>query len=471
MGSVKIILLSPAIIAFDTDYSRKWLEVFISGMEKIFYRTSGISPEIVIITDNERYSVPPFNDQENICFIIALIFKKSVRSADFLANLETIIPIVSQEYGKTEKISLLFEPIDTEERPLIMEGFKELAFPVRPSVPLDPLNYFDEINKDFFLWQKLLDVVSLMVSSAGLNAKQKVEGEAKQKIFLCNATSANAPDRDNLKNELISRGVAVFPDESEEYRQAFFTEDIEQSPSYAAIINECQLVVHFASSQGAERKSLYENQLIKEIIAVNKIYIRNPANRSPFQYIWAPYQFNPQEGVEKTLYDQLVELHSYLDGSELVLGNIEDIKSLVINRLKMIDKSMNTPTMKTGKQVYLIHHYQDSSVIQDLELKISQLGFTSDHTVFINNTGHPIRENLNKLLECDIAVILGAGRPDQWIQSKLKDIFKLSGYGRKRPFEAKVLVIEQGRLIHSPFPFGDIQLLGSTDELIRQLAN
>jgi len=104
---------------------------------------------------------------------------------------------------------------------------------------------------------------------------------------------------------------------------------------------------------------------------------------------------------------------------------------------------------KGPSMIYLIVDRDDVGEIKPLEEFLNKQGFKVLSSVFdgdlidLRNIHH---ENLRK---CDGSIIYYGKANEEWMKTKIQDLLKSPGFGRKRPMKVKAIISSEDRKIDS----------------------
>jgi hypothetical protein len=267
-------------------------------------------------------------------------------------------------------------------------------------------------NKDF--WLKVYDLLTEL----------NIIIDHNKYVYIAPCSLDQNLNRDILKRQFIKEDYEVLPHNNKKQTEKKALLDIAKS----------EFSIHILDEDFGKQNSIceyYNNIAAKHI---NSKYKTSDIGNQ-LRFIWISpelsfYDENQQLKLQKFRLD--VE---GLKGAEILQTPIELLKNLLKNRIKLGINTVTTSEL-TKKQVYLIHEEND-----DLTTVHNMLESTQ---VFVINTSfgaNRISEHRKQLVNATDVVILGDYKNINWINSKVKDILKAPGFGKKTPFNSATLLV------------------------------
>src|SRR5262249_50589240 len=131
--------------------------------------------------------------------------------------------------------------------------------------------------------------------------------------------------------------------------------------------------------------------------------------------------------------------------AEIIEGNLNLLKKDLIRRLTPPeDKPPAAPDPKTGRaagsapKLYLICGAQDESAIEEIEDYLFAQGIEVCLPAFDGSDADAEMLHQENLRSCDAVLVYYGSAPKAWVDIKLRELLKASGYGREQaiPFQA-----------------------------------
>lgn len=354
-------------------------------------------------------------------------------------------------------------------------------------------------DSDALYWDKLDDLANDVSSflesleyvdsdSPTVNYKQTKEESKALKIYLAESSYETKELRDSLRRELQESNYIIYPD-----KQLPLVDN-----SLNACINEylqsCDLAVHVVGENygivpEGSQKSLIEiqNDLASSLSVVTNIP----------RLIWVPDGFKPVDDRQKAFIAKLNEGREGVAGAELIFSSLESFKDILFDKIEVVEsqlkakesaaaKAAEAPTLSQSvstsisstsvsnddpKIVYLICDLLDIDSIKPLEDYLYDQGFEVLLPIFEGEESLIRTDHIENLKMCDVAIIFYDRANEIWLRSKTRDFLKISGYGRSKPLEQKILYIsgesnptkermrtQDAEIIHAMTAFPEAQL-------------
>ena len=324
-------------------------------------------------------------------------------------------------------------------------------------------------DSDSLYWDKLDDLANDISSfiesleymdSAGSSVAQtQVTKENKAlKIYLAESSYETKELRDSLRRELQESGYVIYPDK--------------QLPLVDNTLNGCindylqmtDLSVHVVGENygivpEGSQKSLIE---IQNDLASSASVISNIP-----RLIWIPEGFKPVDDRQKGFITKLNEGRDGVVGAELIFSSLESFKDILFDKIGAVEsqkkakeaaaaKAAEAPPAATSIQtantqasvsnedpkiVYLICDLLDVDSIKPLEDYLYDQGFEVLIPIFEGEESLIRTDHIENLKMCDVAIIFFERANEIWLRSKTRDFLKISGYGRSKPLEKKILFV------------------------------
>jgi hypothetical protein len=213
--------------------------------------------------------------------------------------------------------------------------------------------------------------------------------------------------------------------------------------------------------------------------------------------IWVPDGFKPVDDRQKAFIAKLNEGREGVAGAELICSSLESFKDILFDKIEFVEsqlkakesaaaKAAEAPPLSQSvstsisstlvsnddpKIVYLICDLLDIDSIKPLEDYLYDQGFEVLLPIFEGEESLIRTDHIENLKMCDVAIIFYDRANEIWLRSKTRDFLKISGYGRSKPLEQKILYIsgesnptkerlrtQDAELIHAMTSFPEAQL-------------
>jgi hypothetical protein len=309
-------------------------------------------------------------------------------------------------------------------------------------------NFFDEIsNKSIKLdenIEKIKDDVWLKFLDLSLEIKRRVrdlsKNQAKETIsksvFLSYTSSDQNINRLIIEREIRQLGYKIFDPSKAINDAAELKKEIEES------LAKSTLSLHII---GNSELPLVPGQEISVVEYQNKVfveYMNNNKNASIFRLIWIPPDIKPKTEKQKLFIDSFMHQVEAMGNTEIVQTPIEVFKSII--QRKLISKpAMDTIEKKSEngdkKSIYLIYNESDIEKVKLIKSEFEKKNLAVLMSEKAQNNIESIRNHHKNLIQCDAVLIVQTESNKLWLNSKISDILKAPGIGRKKKYAAKAL--------------------------------
>lgn len=294
-------------------------------------------------------------------------------------------------------------------------------------------------------WQRADDIalaIQRMLDSAddAPGASAATAPAAQPVVYLARTASDMKDLREALQRELEDRGCRVLPD----------GEPPEEAQAYAAAVRsdlqQALLSVHLV---GARYGSIPEGAEDSGVVLQADLALAQPgALRS---ILWSPAEVTAERVTEprqRAFIDRLEQAAFERDRAEFVRSSIEQLKSLLIDRLRPPAAAAPAPVTTVegagttaATAVYLVCDPVDRADSKPLKEALAALGFSVTRPSIEGTTDELLEENKANLLGCDVVVVVWGQTREAWVRGKLREAQQAPGWGRERPFRGKFVVV------------------------------
>jgi hypothetical protein len=306
-------------------------------------------------------------------------------------------------------------------------------------------------GKTFSLYSRMLDLAYDFANTIRILKNENSENADIKYVYLGIATLDMQDSRDEIRRELQQYGYRVLPlvnipanlGEFEE----FLTNNLKLSDAIVQLMG-----MQYGETIKGSKYSLpdLQNKIIKEYIANDPV---KPLKR----YIWIPAHSKTNDQRQTLFLNRLKRDEAGLN-TEIIESPVETFKTILAGRLNDNHLYIREDYDNIFK-VYLITEETTSKEIEKLYSTLSLSGLKAV-TLDISEQIGIYARHLQKLRDCDSVIIYQQEDNKNWLSSKLRDLIKAPGIGRKKPFK-KVVIISK-----SPPDENLINLIRTKIELI-----
>ena len=278
-------------------------------------------------------------------------------------------------------------------------------------------------EKDKRYWDKLedlaQDICALLKEMQGAPAPKP--GAT---IFLAETTSDLAEQRDKVRRELNQFGHVILPDKPLP----------SSKPQFENIVRDClnrsRLSVHLIGAHYGLIPELEDGD--RSTICLQQELANERGQHDDFSHlIWLPPGLEPKDERQRKFIESLQSSFHSTNGSDLIQTKIEDLKTIIQEKLNPTPKLTATEKPDDDLQrVYLICDKRDVDDIAPLYNYLYEEGCEVLLPEFEENT---IQADKQNMLDCDAVLFYFASPPEMWVRTRLRG---LTGFGRTHPLAA-----------------------------------
>jgi hypothetical protein len=349
-------------------------------------------------------------------------------------------------------------------------GTKEYYVPFLKNVPA--FNFYDNIvNNENHTTEKAGkdSIISQLKQSELANITFEVENyfknhnkitnslNDKPTVFLAYTTPDQSANRDIIKREIEQFGFRVLPTQQLPGDANAFKTAIE------ADISICDFSIHIIGEDYGDIPSgeIHSFVDIQNKIAANIFSTRKNSSDYFKRIIWIPPDLKVSTELQNLYIKKLKNDNSGFHEYEILEIPLENFKTNIINKLKSIalnEVSESQDQTKKNK-IYIIHEKIDSENVQPL---VAYLKLNNCEPILSGYSEKGANNNINhikNLVGCEYVILYSLSNNQSWLKTKISDLFKAPGYGKKGPFLAKVILTNMNAIDFENASFRGFQIL------------
>lgn len=328
-----------------------------------------------------------------------------------------------------------------------------LNSPIEKTKNVRSYNFFDEtkgkkidltsdINKiDNEIWLEFLDITYEIKALLGVNIKEE---SIKPKIYVAETSSDQNYNRHTIIRELIHQGFHIVPERSLPANMLQCTEEVQNSMSSSV------LSIHIIGNNYAP---LLENIEVSMVELQNDIFSEVVAeveaqNKTINRLVWIPPNIKPKSEKQRHYIENFKRNIELLKNTEIIQTPIEVFKSIIQKKVNvilnkedsLIENNLEYDSIKNS--VYVIHNGSNVNRINEIIAELNKQNLNVLHTKLHKNKIELIKEHHRNLTVCDALLIIYSSDNEQWLDSKLSDVIKSPGIGRKKQYLSKAVLID-----------------------------
>lgn len=450
-------------------YDSGWVDNFKKFLDTLITQLLNHHPKIITSKD---VTEPGFNPFEKACVVIYLTSPEYLVSGEFIKEAEYLRLLMNNTAkmridGKLRMFKAAKSFVEPEKyHPLLRELVSYDLFMYDPFTGLmKEFNAFFGQDAEKTYWMRLVDLAYDVYKVIYYNQPQDITGATKQKaadsmpeecIYLAETGNDLLIQKNIIRRELERHGYHVLPDRMMDSHAAQTPEAIK------ADLDKCKLSIHligetFISEEFEQREDVQlmklQNQLAVE-------YSNTKKNQAPFRrLIWIPQELSFMDDKQQLLMESFISNTESMNGAEVLKIPIEEFKSLIKRELASIKDEKGHSyfipdanlSSESGKIVYVIVDAVDMNKCQPVVNALKQNGFDVLLPVFEGDIMEVRATHRNNLNACDSCLLFSDQVSEQWIKSKVLDILKAPGFGRKKTMVGKAIYLADNKPVDSEY--------------------
>ena len=252
-------------------------------------------------------------------------------------------------------------------------------------------------------------------------------------VFLAATTSDLQSDVDRIRRELIDRGHEVLPD------RPLPLVGSQLEPALQQYLDRCDLAIH---PIGSVYGIVPEGSDLSLVELQNSVAAQQFERSAIPRIIWLPRDAQPRMRKQEDLIKAILEDPVLHRGAEVVRDNLESLKAVMLDKLAPLERprtSVEQVAESAAKRIYLICDRNDETAVEPLEDYLFEQGFDVSLPDFQANESEAVDIHRQNLLDCDAVLIYYGAARHSWVDIKLRNVLKVSGYGRSGPMRAQAV--------------------------------
>jgi len=330
--------------------------------------------------------------------------------------------------------------------------FQLNCYPLKDFIPANdeiiPINFYDEKNRakidlskgfekitDDSIWLKITD---LSYDIKDFFSNTISPDKIKTTIYLAQANDDLQNERETILREFKHLGYHLlpennFPSDTNEYKLFVKHNLVKSDFSIHLIGNKYEPVLKELNISVTE----IQNDLFNQ-------HIQTSSEKTNQRFVWIPQNFRAESEKQRLYVENFKHNVEFLENTEIIQTPIEVFKSIVKRKIDNSKTQSENPDndthAKKAKRVYFIHTNINESERLDI---INYLDNNSLEVVELGKAEkkiHLIKRHQNYLKSADAILIYYPEENPYWLKSKLSDLKKAPGFGKKEPYLAKAIV-------------------------------
>ncbi len=403
------------------------------------------------LTGNDVFADEIVHQFKDVALLISILSPRYIKSEWCTREAREFCQLAEKSGGlkvgnKVRVLKVVKTPFDTlDSLPGVFKdvlGYDFYALEGGKPLELDP-EYGDKFKQDYNRKVALLayDAAALIGILEGESPSEKQcavsSDSAKATVYVAECSHSRRDSREKLITDLKLNGYAVVPD------QPLPLDDEAAYYSTAkSLLEASSLSVHLvgatpgATPDGPSQKSIgvLQNELAAQASKAGSLK----------RVIWLPAGTRSEQVQQQAFIEALHQDAEAQAGAVLITGGLEELKSTIYRKLKMIERASssqpeetNQPNGQGGKLLYLVCDEKDRKPAVPLRKWLIDHGLEVKLPLFAGEAKAVRESNENLLATCDAILIYYGEGDEAWKNSIDSDHRKIRAYRGAKPMPVR----------------------------------
>ncbi|MBN1416066.1 MAG: hypothetical protein JW973_13275 [Bacteroidales bacterium] len=426
----------------DNQQVNPWVQQFCHHLHVVLQRLFDEKPTILLHDDlrtrQQLMNEDPVDIFKKTGVFVAIVTPEDVKSDSYLKELNNIYEAVYHASGADKTNNRIFKiltlPLREGEEPDSLKSELQYNFFEINRYSKKPVSFQLQENQlpDDKFWSKLIDLAYDIYNSLHeLKDQNKTKSHIADNnaIFLAETSFDQQENRDILKRELRHLGYKVLPvltiPNDSEHARTIMEDNLKQSV----------VAIHMMGAFYGDFIKNAKYSLIDFQARVVKEFIESKENRNkPYQIIWIPSDLKTTD-QRQSLYLKRMKRDETQERTEIIEAPLEVFKTLVNNKLNEISNLHETHA-EPGYSLYFLHEEPEKQKLQEYVALIQNRGFRIITADTAGKEYLSITDHVKTLKKVDAVIIYKGNSSMEWLNSKIRDLVKVPGFGKEKPFKA-----------------------------------
>jgi len=421
----------------DADNSlRDLLSNYVSSFQSVLKRIVGNELEIIKKSKdfNQSNYLTYLNNASRVVFFVHPDF---MEDESYVGEIQDFCETVSLEKsdfisGSPKIFKVVLQPTKDPLQPECLESLLPYEFYER-NIYNRKIKYydFDTEERKQIIYNKLLDLAfDISESLKEENSRLFNPDDSDKYIYLGLTTFDQQHSRDLIRRELLHYGYKVLPAINMPFTGEEFKEVLIENLKFVDTVIQLMGSNYGELLKGTKYSIIdYQNNIIRE-------YQEKNENENFKRYIWIPQNLKISD-QRQALYLKRIRRDDAGPATEIIESPLETFKTILASRL-LNRKNGFEHEFENISKIYLIYEEKDAGAYENLYSSLALSGLKVYTIDYEEQTGIYAR-HLRYLRDCDGIIIMHQGNNTFWLNSKLRDLIKSQGLGRKGPYKKIVI--------------------------------
>lgn len=262
--------------------------------------------------------------------------------------------------------------------------------------------------------------------------------QSKPVVYLAECSYDCAADRQKLRDELRTNGYTILPEAGVQLPEL----DVDYVAEVTVLLSRCQLSVHLVGNNpgkvpdGKSGKSAVQLQ--------NEVAAQMSADRQLPRIICLPPRAASEQSARNSAFiDRLTRDSALQKGADLIVGDIEELKSAVRTSLKNLERPANPPAAvgAEGGSVNVICLADDMDAVSPMAELILAQERAVDLPLFSGDAAEVRQANEALAMKCDAVVLFCGAGDGAWMFHQQNELKRIAGLRRDNPWRGQFTVL------------------------------
>jgi hypothetical protein len=374
----------------------------------------------------------------SVATLISVVSPRYVRSEWGRREIEAFVQAAQQQGGvavgdKSRLFKVLKTPVPLDEHPAALQPLLGYEFfrtdPVTGRVRELNAIFGPEAERDFWVQLDDLahDVCRLLEVLEDISGVMPVRPDvADGAIFLAETTADLREPRESIRRELEQHGYMVLPGRPLPLSAA------ELETSVRADLARSRMSIHMIG----RNYSLVPEGAVKSMLELVDDFASEVAATGRLtRLVWFPQGLQVTDERQRAFVERLRLAPRVLPGTDLLETSLENLKTLITERLTRPYKAPASEKAEAGTKarLYLIYDQRDTDNVFPWQQYFFERGFEVLHPLFEGDEAEVREYHEENLRVCDGALLVHGAAAESWLRKKLRELEKIAGLGRTKP--------------------------------------
>lgn len=289
-----------------------------------------------------------------------------------------------------------------------------------------------EAQRDF--WLKLDDLAHdicclLEVVQKHEDTGAEASGPPRAPIFLAETTSDLVEQRETIRRDLQQHGYTVLP------MRSMASAALELKSALREDLAHSQMSIHLIG----KNYGLVPEGSVESLLEIqNELAIERHALGEFARLLWIPPGLQVDDDRQRKVIERFRMDPRTLNGADLLETFLEDLKTVIHNRLRRAEKPLQHTQIPVAAgenlcRVYLICDQRDFELTSAWADFLFEQRVEVIRPVFEGDEAEIRDYHEENLRTCDGALMFYGSANECWLRRKLRELQKSAGYGRTKP--------------------------------------